>query len=107
MRRLRVTVLNRKEAERGRYGLDSAGIEWEEAGTVWASVGWVKGMRTMNAGALDAYAVVLMRMNWNSFVNCRSRIVYEGDTYQILADTFHEDFHENIVQFNAQQIVNE
>ena len=30
----RVTILNRKEAVQGKFGLDSAGIEFEPAGTV-------------------------------------------------------------------------
>lgn len=101
-----VTILNRREAKDSMYGVDGAGIEWEEAGSVFASVAWARGMRAMNAGAMDAYAGVLVRMRWNCMVNMRSRIVHEGVTYQILPETFHEDRRANTVQFNAQAIVN-
>ena len=103
----RVTVLNRKEAQQGKFGLDSAGIEWEPAGTVWASVDWQKGKSGMSAGALDAYGVKLVRMRWNSVVTERSRIQHGGRTYQVLAETFNADRQENTIQFLCQQVVND
>jgi head-tail adaptor len=106
LRKYRVTIQNRKEAEVGKYGLDSSGIEWEDAGTVWAAVDWAKGKTALNAGAVDAYGVVIVRMNWNGFITMRSRMIFEGITYQILPDTFHPDFITNTIQFNAQAIVN-
>ena len=102
-----VTVLNRKEAQQGKFGLDSAGVEFESAGTVWASVDWAKGKGAMNAGALDVYGVVIVRMRWNTIVNERSRIVHDGKTYQIIGETFHAQRQENIIQFHAQQIIND
>ena len=103
----RVTILNRKEAVQGKFGLDSAGIEFESAGTVWAAVDWVKGKGAMNAGALDVYGVVMIRMRWNTIVSERSRILYEGKTYQIIGDTFHADRQQNTIQFHAQQVIND
>ena len=103
----RVTILNRKEAQQGKFGLDSAGIEWEPAGTVWASVDWQKGKSGMTAGALDAYGVKLVRMRWTAIVTERSRILHGGRTYQILAETFNADRQENTIQFLCQQIVND
>lgn len=103
----RVQILNRKEAQQGRFGLDSAGIEFEPAGEVWAGVDWVKGKSAMNAGALDVYGVVLIRMRWNPLISERSRIQYDGKTYQILGDTFHIDRQENTIQFHAQELVND
>lgn len=105
MRRHRVTILNRRDQVAGRFGINMESVTWEDCGTVWASVDFAKGMRSLNAGALDAYAVVLVRMNWNNDINMRSRIVCEGITYQVLPETFHIDQHLNIVQFNAQAIV--
>ena len=52
-----VTILNRKEQTVGKYGIDSAGVEWEAVGTVWANVSWAKGNRAMNNGSLDVYGV--------------------------------------------------
>ena len=103
----RVTILNRKEAVQGKFGLDSAGIEFESAGTVWASVDWQKGKGGMTAGALDAYGVKIVRMRWNSIITERSRIQYEGRTYQILPETFNPDRQGNTIQFLCQQIIND
>ena len=91
----------------GKYGLDSAGAEFENVACVHASVDWQKGKSAMNAGALDSYGVVLVRMRWNNIVNERSRIVHEGKTYQILPETFHSDRQANTVQFMAQAIIND
>ena len=60
----------------------------------------------MNAGALDVYGVVMIRMRYNTIVNERSRILYEGKTYQIIGETFHADRQENTIQFHAQLIIN-
>lgn len=103
----RVTILNRTEAQQGRFGLDSSGVEFEQTGTVWASVDFAKGKGAMNAGALDVYGVVMIRMRWNTIVNERSRIVYEGKTYQIIGETFHAQRQENTIQFHAQQVIND
>jgi SPP1 family predicted phage head-tail adaptor len=105
--RNRVTILNRTEAQQGKFGLDSSGVEFESAGTVWAEVTWVRGKQAMNVGALDVYGVIMVRMRWNSIVNDRSRIMYDGKTYQILGDTFHAQRQDNTIQFHAQLIVKE
>ena len=103
----RVTILNRKEAQQGKFGLDSSGVEFETAGTVWAEVTWAKGKQAMNVGALDVYGVIRVRMRWYSIVNDRSRVQYDGKTYQILGDTFHAQRQDNTIQFHAQLIVKE
>lgn len=105
LRDKRVMILNRTAAEDGSFGVDGDGVEWREDGCVYAAVTWTKGIRAMNAGAVDVYGVVMIRMNWNSIVNERSRIVHDGTTYQILPETFHADKRANTVQFNAQAIV--
>lgn len=107
MLRDRVKILNRKKAETSDFGIDGNGIEWEDCGCVWASVSWAKGMRTLNAGAVDAYGVVLVRMRCNCYISMRSRIEYDGTTYQILPETFHADRHEDTIQFTAQAIIND
>ena len=102
-----VTILNRKEAQQGKFGLDSAGIEWENMGCVHANVDWQKGKTAMTAGALDAYGVKIVRMRWNNIINERSRIQWQGKTYQILPETFNANHQENTIQFLCQQIVND
>ena len=102
-----VTVLNRKEAVQGKFGLDSAGIEWENVGCIHANVDWQKGKSGMTAGALDAYGVKIIRMRWNSIITERSRIQWHDNTYQILPETFNADRQEDTIQFLCQQIVND
>ena len=103
----RVTILNRLKGDSGSYGLDSHGIIFEPAGTVWAEVTWAKGKQAMNAGALDVYGVIMVRMRYNTIVSERSRIIYNGKTYQILGDTFHAQRQDNTIQFHAQALVND
>ncbi len=98
----RVTIRNRVKAVAGAYGLDSAGIEFEDAATVWANVETTKGKRAMNAGSLDVYGVIMVRMRWNAIVNKRSRIMFEGEEYAVLGDTFHANRREDTIQFLAQ-----
>lgn len=105
--RQRVTILNREEATASKWGKDGDGVTWQEVSTVWASVEWARGKQAMNAGSLDIYGVVMVRMRWNTVVSERSRIVYDGKTYQVLGDTFHPDRQANTIQFMAQLIINE
>ena len=102
-----VTILNRKDAQQGKFGLDSAGIEFEPAACLHANVDWQRGKSGMTAGALDSYGVKIVRMRWNSVITERSRIQYQGKTYQILPETFNACRQENTIQFLCQQIVND
>lgn len=103
----RVIILNRAEAVQNRFGLDAGGVNWEQTACVYASVDWAKGKTAMNAGALDVYGVVMVRMRWNDKITLRSRIIYDEKTYQILGDTFHADKRENTIQFHAQLVIND
>ena len=103
----RITIQNRKEATTGKFGRYSQGVEWEDTCSVWASVEWAKGLRTLREGAIDAYGCVVVRMRYNCMTNMRSRIVWEGVAYQILPETFHADKHANTIQFTAQAVINE
>lgn len=103
----RITIQNRKAATQSKFGIDSAGVEYENVATVWAAVDFVRGKRSMQEGALDVYGVVMVRCRYNCLINERSRIVYEGKTYNVLGDTLHADRQDNIVQFNAQVIIND
>lgn len=103
----RITIQNRKAATMGKFGLDTSGPEFEDTTCLWASVDWQKGKAGMHEGALDSYGVVLVRTRWTNQINERSRIVYEGRTYQILPETFHPDRQENTLQFMAQVIIDD
>ena len=101
-----ITPLNRKAATVGKYGVDSAGVTWEEGTTLRAFVDYQRGKSAMNAGALDAYAVKIVRMNFTSTINERSRIKYNGKIYQIMPETFNGNYRQNTLQF-LMQLVNE
>lgn len=103
----RITVQNRKAAEMGVYGVDSTGAEWEDVACLHANVGWQKGTSAMREGALDVYAVIIVRMRWTNQINERSRIVFDGRTYQVLPETFHPYKPDNTLQFHAQLIIND
>ncbi len=101
-----IQVQNRKKAKPSVMGIDGDGIEWEDGDILHANVTYAKGARALNAGALDAYEVKEVRMRWTNRITMRSRVKYQGNVYQILPETFHEDFHEDTLQFNMQLIIN-
>lgn len=102
-----IIPLNRKAASVGEYGLDSAGIEWEEGPCLHANVDYQRGKSAMNAGSLDVYAVKIVRMRWTNVFNERSRIKYQDKVYQIIPETFNANHYENTLQFLMQLIVND
>lgn len=102
-----IIPLNRKAATVGKYGVDSGGIQWEEGTPLHANVDYNRGKAAMNAGALDAYAVKIVRMNWTDKLNDRSRVKYDGKVYQILPETFNPHYRKNTLQFLMQLVVND
>lgn len=102
-----VIIQNRRKAAISKWGKDGEGVEWVSSEPIPASVDFARGKRAMNAGSLDVYGVVEVRMRWNDFTNMRSRMVYNGQVYNILGETFHEDYQDNIIQFHAQVIIND
>ena len=102
-----IQPLNRKEAQAGKYGLDSNGIEWEEVGCLHANVDYQRGKSAMNAGSLDVYAVKIVRMRWTNVFNERSRIKYLDKIYQIIPETWNANRREDTLQFLIQLVVND
>ena len=74
-----------------------------------ANVDYARGKSAMNAGALDAYAVKIVRMRYNAtaVINERSRIKYDGRVYQIIPEMFHPNHYDDTLQFHMQLIVND
>lgn len=103
----KITPLNRKAATVGKFGVDSAGVQWEEGPKLPANVGYQRGKSAMSAGALDAYAIKIVRMNWTDLLNERSRVKFDGKVYQIMPETFNANYRENQLQFLMQLIVND
>lgn len=100
-----VAILNRDEPDdNSSFGLDANGITWHQDCCVHANVGYSKGKAGMNVGALDVYAVKLVRMRWNCHVCERSRISFNGKTYQILGETFNANRQADEIQFLMQTV---
>lgn len=100
-----IQVLNRKAAQSSAYGLDGDGIEWEDGDILNANVSWAKGVRALNAGAIDAYAVKEVRMRWTNNITMRSRVRFKNNIYQIIPETFHDNFQDDTIQFNMQLVI--
>lgn len=102
----RILVQRRKKAEMGKHGLDSTQIGWEDVQCLWANVTWQKGVSGLREGSVDVYGVIMVRTRWTTEITARSRIVYEGQIYNIIPETFHPDRQENTLQFLAQAPAN-
>ena len=102
-----IVVQNRKVATANKFGIDGAGVEYEDGDVLHANVTYSKGTRAMNAGALDAYCVEEVRMRWTNKITMRSRVKYQGKVYQIIPETFHEDFQDDKIQFHMQLVIND
>jgi head-tail adaptor len=104
-----IQPLNRKEAKTSKFGLDGGGVEWEEGPCLHANVDYARGKAAMNAGALDAYAVKIVRMRYEAtaVINERSRIKYDGRVYQIIPEMFHPNHYDDTLQFHMQLVVND
>lgn len=94
----RVTILNKVVATG--FG-ETTG--YQSAGTVWADVTWIKGVKALREGALDAYDTIMVRMRYNTIVSRDSRLQYGGATYQI--QSLHADYQDNIIQITATEII--
>ena len=108
MLRFLVDIYNRTEQTAGRFGIDGGGVSWEKtASNIHVNIPWAKGATALRVGALDAYTEIIVRMPFNTVVTMRSRIVWNGQTYQVKPNTFHSDFQEDKIQFNATLLVDE
>ena len=101
----RVTIAKRVKAEAGTMGLDSGGIKYQEVATVWAEKKFNKGAKSLNAGAVDAYDVVLFRMRYRSDIDRWCLLKCQGVWYQI--ESFNEDFTDNQIQITAREMTNQ
>ena len=94
----RVTIKNKVVAKG--FGETTS---YQAVGAVWANVSFIKGMKALHEGALDAYDTVIIRMRWNNIVSRDSHLAYDGKEYQI--QSFHRDYQENIIQITATEVI--
>lgn len=91
--------MNQATNQSGDFGRFSAGIKYEYAGSVWASVRFDKGTKSLRAGAVDAYDIILISMRWNNTIQRNSMLVYDRRTWQI--KSFNRDYQTNDIQITA------
>lgn len=96
----RVTILNRGEAVDGDFGRTAGAFA--EGATIWASVTWSKGVKSLREGAFDAYDYIMVRCRWRSDLSRESRLLYDGVTFQI--DSYHRDYTDNTIQITAHEL---
>ena len=103
MLRDRVEIL-RKVQTAGKIGKNSGSVAFESLGTVWANVGFNRGIKAVREAALDGVDYVIVRMRYNENkdkVNRNSYLYHDGVMYMILE--FKHDGHDNIIQIKAQE----
>lgn len=96
----RVRVWKRGEDETGSLGRVSGG--WVVCCEVWADVSWVKGVKSMREGALDAYDSVIVRMRWMDCVDRDCRVEWDGRLWDV--ESVHRDRQANTIQITAREI---
>lgn len=99
MRNRRVHIMNRKADVEGDFGRNSAGRGYEYTTTVWTSVTFNKGVKSMREGALDAYDTVMFRMLYTKDVCRESMLVWDDRTFAI--QSFNRDYQTNEIQITA------
>lgn len=108
MLRFLVDIYNRATPTSSKFGIDGSGITWEKvASNLHVNITWGKGVASLREGALDAYTEILVRMPYNDIVTMRSRLMWNGQMYQIKPNTFHPDYMEDKIQFNAVLVIDE
>lgn len=98
-RNKRVAILNPAPGKDGEFGRNSGGRQYQYEKTVWASVRFNKGVKSLREGALDAYDTLVFGMLYNSTVTRESVLVYDDRTFQI--KSFNRDYQTNEIQITA------
>ena len=101
----RVTVARRLPQSQDGYGIDSSGIRWEIVGDFWAAVDFVKGIKAMREGALDAYETLMIRMRHTDVVDRNCIVRHKGTWYQV--ESFHDDYQANTIQMTAVEMASQ
>jgi len=76
----RVTIL-RPVITRGQYGQQS--VSWTEAGTRWAAVKFIKGLRAIESGNEFLIGTIAVTMRRSSILEERCRLRWDGKLYDI------------------------
>ena len=89
----------RKESSDATLAVVRISMPRRYATTVWASVRFSKGVKSLREGALDAYDTLVIGMLYTSKIDRESAIVYDGRTFQI--QSFNRDYQTNEIQLTV------
>lgn len=95
----RVTVAQKDTATTGTFGRNSGGVTYTTLGTYWAAVDFVRGIKALREGAVDAYDTIMVRMRWVEGIDRDCLLGYDGRVYTI--QSLHIDFLTNTIQITA------
>ena len=98
-RNKRVHIMNRATEVQGEFGRNSGGRPYKYETTVWASVRFNKGTKSLRQGAVDAYDTLIFGMLYTPKINRESALVYDDRTFQI--QSFNRDYETNEIQITA------
>lgn len=76
--------------------------EWAEGATIHANVKWVKGMKALREGQLEAYDTLMVRCRWIECLTRECRLRIKGKVYQILS--FNDDYQANEMQMTVVEV---
>ena len=97
----RVGVLSRMAARDGEFGRGSSGQAYVVSQVVWASVDFVRGLKALREGAMDAYDTVMFRLRWNPGVTRESLLWHSGHVFEI--QQLNAERQRNQLQITAQE----
>lgn len=90
-----------RDGQNDKSGRGSGGVKYKCCGTVWGGVSYSKGIKAMREGVLEAYDVVMVRMDFHPLVDKDCRLTCEGKTYQVIQ--LNGDRQKNEIQITAQE----
>jgi SPP1 family predicted phage head-tail adaptor len=99
----RIEIYRRAENQEQKFG-ESGQHKYEKVGTFWAAESHIKGMKTLQEGAFDAYDKVMFRLRYTPCIDRWCLVLFRGRWYQIL--DFKDDPQDNTIQIIAQEMVN-
>lgn len=103
MRDKRVRIFKKTESDGGKFGRGAAAPTWNPVFTVWANVSFSRGTKAMRHGALDAYDVIMVRMNYVNCITRDCRLEYDGRMWEI--ESFNRDYQRNEIQVTAHEVI--
>lgn len=98
-----IQIYRRATEQESTFG-KSGQPKYELVGTFWAAESHVKGMKTLQEGAFDAYDKVMFRLRYTDCADRWCVILFRGRWYKIV--DYKDDPQVNTIQILSQEMVN-